>query len=157
MPAHAAPIPRNSLIFGYGPMLPLAAAAFGAWLLPPPWPAIATDLAILWGALILAFVAGVRRGFGFGVERVALSTAIGAMLAYFVPAGVALMLFWAKLPVLALALLAMGYALVAALDRHAARRGDAPAHFARLRPPQMGIAVLALAGLIAHAVLASGG
>jgi hypothetical protein len=148
--ADQAPIPTTSVIFGYGPMLPLVAAAIGAWVLPAPWPGIAVDLAILWGALILSFVAGVRRGFGFGAPLASTRTAMVTMLAYFLPAGVALVLGWAKLPAPALALLGVGYALVAALDREAALAGDAPAHFARLRPGQMGLAVVALGLLLAR-------
>jgi hypothetical protein len=143
-----APIPPDSLVFGYGPMLPLVAAAIGAWSLPGPWPRIAVDLAVLWEALILAFVAGVRRGYGFGAPGASKPVAIAAMLAYFVPAGLALVLAWAKRADMALALLAGGYALVAALDRRAALTGNAPPHFARLRPSQMGLAVFALIALL---------
>ena len=149
-PQDPAAIPRNSLVFGYGPMLPFVAAAIGAWALPFPWPGIAIELAILWGALILAFVAGVRRGFAFGVPGASTGSAIATMLGYFVPAGLALVLsgFGARLPALALLLLA--YLLVIPLDRRAALTGNAPAHFARLRPPQMTIAAIALAALVAR-------
>ena len=147
-PNDSAAIPRTSLIFGFGPMLPLAAAAIGAWVLPAPWPGIAIALAILWGVLILAFVAGVRRGFAFGDPAATTRTAIATMLAYFMPAGIALVLAYGDMPAAALTLLMLGYVLVLVLDRHAARRGEAPAHFARLRPPQMAIAVIALAALL---------
>jgi hypothetical protein len=42
----------------------------------------------------------------------------------------------------ALVLLTTGYASVAILDPIAARRGEVPAHFARLRPPQMTAAIM---------------
>lgn len=138
-------IPANSIIFGYGPMLPLIAAAVGARLLPAPWPAIAVRLAIVWGAMILIFVAGVRRGFGFGNRAAATMVEIATMLAYFIPAGLALV---APDPRWSLGLLVLGYALVIVLDPLAARRGDAPAHFARLRPPQMALALASLVALI---------
>jgi hypothetical protein len=150
--ADAAPIPADSLVFGYGPMLPPLAAAIGAWVLPVPWPGIATALAILWSALILAFVAGVRRGFGFGAPGASKHVEIVTMAVYFVPAGVALIFGWVDRPAPALALLALAYLLVAVLDRRAALNGDAPAHFARLRPPQMSIGVIALAALFVHAL-----
>lgn len=136
-------VPRTSLLFGYGPMLPFAAAAIGAWTLPFPWPGIAIELAILWGALILAF----------GAPGTSTGRAIATMLGYFVPAGLALVLssFGARLPALALLLLA--YLLVIVLDRRAALTSNAPAHFARLRPPQMAIAVIALAALLARMLL----
>jgi hypothetical protein len=148
MPENGGPIPRDSLWFGFGPMLPLVAASAGAWTLPAPWPQTATALAIIWGALILSFVAGVRRGFGFGAPHASTRVAIGTMLAYFVPAGLALLLAWSQRPAPALALLALAYLLVALLDCRAALAGEAPAHFARLRPPQMLIAVAALAALL---------
>jgi len=51
----------------------------------------------------------------------------------------------AALPV-GLALLLIGYASIAVTDPWLARWGGAPRHFARLRPPQM---VVALVGLLA--------
>lgn len=134
-------IPPNSIVFGFGPMLPLITAAIGAWALPAPWPGIATRLAIVWGAMILIFVAGVRRGFGFGRPSASTTVEIVTMLAYFIPAGLALV---APEPRWSLGLLILGYALVILLDPIAARRGDAPAHFARLRSPQMGLALASL-------------
>jgi len=142
-------IPLNSIIFGFGPMLPLAFAALGAWLLPPPWPMLAVRLAIIWGAMILIFVAGVRRGFGFGNPRASTGVEIATMLAYFVPAGLALVV-----PVgsIALMLLLVGYVLVPVLDTRAARAGNAPAHFAQLRWPQMAIAIVSVAALLLYVV-----
>lgn len=48
-------VPLDSLVFGYGPMLPLVAAAVGSWLLAAPLPGLAIVLAIIWGALVLSF------------------------------------------------------------------------------------------------------
>ncbi|MCD2323012.1 DUF3429 domain-containing protein [Sphingomonas sp. IC-56] len=146
----SARIPTASIVFGFGPMLPIAAAAIGAWTLPSPWPQMAVQLAIIWAAIILAFVAGVRRGYGFGAPGASTPRAIIAMLLYFVPAGLALVCARFDAPVAALALLTFGYLLVIVFDRHAARSGDAPAHFARLRGPQMLIAVLGLVALVGH-------
>lgn len=143
-------VPLDSVIFGYGPMLPFLAAAVGVWLMPPPWPGVARDMVVFWGALILAFVAGVRRGFGFGAPAASTPAAIAAMLLYFMPAGVALPLHWADQPILALAVLIAGYALVAMFDAHAAKAGNAPGHFARIRPPQMMIAIVGLVAVLAH-------
>lgn len=136
--------PADSIILGYGPMLPTLAAAIGAWVLPPPWPLWALHLGILWAAMILIFIAGVRRGFGFGFPAASKAASIASSLGYFVFAGVALVL---ASPVLALIPLLIGYALVALLDRRAALHGDAPAYFAALRPRQMLVALLGLAGL----------
>lgn len=136
--------PADSIILGYGPMLPTLAAAIGAWVLPPPWPLWALHLGILWAAMILIFIAGVRRGFGFGFPAASKAASIASSLGYFVLAGVALVL---ASPVLALIPLLFGHALVALLDRRAAQHGDAPAYFAALRPRQMLVALLGLAGL----------
>jgi hypothetical protein len=43
--------------------------------------------------------------------------------------------------------LIVGYGSVALLDPRAAAREEVPAHFARLRPPQVAVAILGLAGL----------
>ena len=135
-------VPLNSIVLGYGPMLPLIAAGIGAWALPLELAALPTRLAIIWGALILAFLAGVRRGFGFGDPRASTNIEIATMLVYFTLAGLALIVpaAWMALP-----LLMIGYALVALLDRRAALTGNAPAHFARLRVPQMLLGILGLA------------
>ncbi|MEH3047531.1 DUF3429 domain-containing protein [Sphingomonas adhaesiva] len=136
-------IPLDSLVFGFGPMLPLVAAAIGAWTLPGGWPVLAIQLAIVWAALILSFIGGVRRGFGFATPRASTAVEIAAAVAYVTIAGLALIVSRAAI---ALALLAAGYALAALLDRRAALAGDAPAHFARLRPPQLLLGCAGLAG-----------
>lgn len=138
-----AAIPADSVLFGFGPMLPLVAAGIGVWVLPQPWPFLAIQYAVVWGALILAFIGGVRRGFGFARPEASTATEIAAAVAYFSIAGLALVVPYARI---SLALLAAGYAFAALLDRRAAQRGDAPAYFARLRPPQL---LLGCAGLAA--------
>ncbi|MGI4732351.1 MAG: DUF3429 domain-containing protein [Janthinobacterium lividum] len=142
-------IPPNSIVFGFGPMLPIVAGGAGAWLLPGIWPLLAVQATILWGALILVFVAGVRRGFGFGSPRASTPTEIATMLLYFLLAIAAIAV--SRLP-LALALLMIGFALVALLDRRAALTGDAPAHFARLRPPQMLLGIVGFAAALARTI-----
>ena len=135
--------PANSLVFGYGAMLPLVLAAIAAWVLPRAWPVTAVHLAVIWAALVLAFVGGVRRGFGFATPGASTLVEIVAAIGYFTIAGLSLVVPFVST---SLALLAAGYALAALLDRRAALRGNAPAHFARLRPPQL---LLGCAGLAA--------
>ena len=53
----------------------------------------------------------------------------------------------------ALALLLAGYLALAVLDPWAARRGEAPLFFARLRPLQMLVPIAGLAALLAHLAL----
>lgn len=145
-------IPASSLILGYGPMLPLVLAAFATWFTTGIVPVLALRLAIIWAALVLAFIAGVRRGFGFGADRTSTWSETTSAIAYF---GLAALALVAPFPDVALALLAVGFVLAAILDRRAALAGNAPLHFARLRPPQLAIGVVALAALWAW--LAVGG
>lgn len=135
-------IPLDSVIFGYGPMLPLLAAGIGVWTLPSAWGALAVRLAIVWGALILSFIGGVRRGFGFARPAASTAIEIAAAVAYVTVALLALVVPFAST---SLALLAAGYALAALLDRRAALAGNAPAHFARLRVPQLLVGCAGLA------------
>ncbi|WP_454886020.1 DUF3429 domain-containing protein [Sphingomonas oryzagri] len=140
-------IPLTSLIFGYGPILPLPIAALMAWTLPPPVPTVVMWLAIWWAASILIFLAGVRRGRSFRGDEEARAAPLIAMVWLFLLGAGALV---SPTPLMSLVLLAIGYASVAILDPIAARRGEAPPHFARLRPPQMGVALIGLIGLIVH-------
>jgi hypothetical protein len=135
-------IPADGLLLGYGPMLPLVAAGCGVWLLPHPWPELAIRLALIWGALILAFIGGVRRGFGFAREAASKPQEIAAAVIYVAIAGLALVVPRADV---ALPVLAGGYALAALMDRRAAMRGDAPVYFAKLRWSQL---LLGCAGLL---------
>lgn len=135
-------VPSLSLVFGYGPMLPLVAAALGAWFLPDPFPLVAIQLAIIWAALILSFIGGVRRGFGFGRDSASTRSELAATIAYVTIAGLALIV---ARPSTALALLVVGYVLAAVLDSRAALKGNAPLHFARLRPLQLSLGAASLA------------
>ncbi len=143
MDRSSSPVPTDSIVFGYGPMLPLVAAGVGVWILPGGWPVIIVQFAIVWAALILSFIGGVRRGFGFATPGASTPVEIAAAVAYVTIAGLSLVVSRAAI---AVALLAAGYALAALLDRRAALAGNAPAHFARLRPPQL---LLGCAGLAA--------
>ncbi len=140
-------VPVNSAILGYGPMLPLVLGGAAAWALGQPWASYAAQAVVLWGALILVFIAGVRRGFGFGNPRASTTVEIATMMAYFLVALAALVVprLWVEL-----ALLLFGYALVALLDPIAARAGNAPLHFARLRAPQMLVGAVGLAAALAR-------
>ncbi len=140
--------PADGAILGYGPMLPLVAAGMAAWLLPPPWPFWAMHLGIIWGALILAFIAGVRRGFGFGSPGASKPVEIATCILYFTLAGLALVV---GAPSLALLLLAIGYVAAALLDHRAALSGNAPLYFAHLRRRQLLIGAAGLAALLGRA------
>jgi hypothetical protein len=135
-------IPVSSLVFGYGPMLPLVFGGAAAWIAPAFWPLVAIQATILWGGVILVFLAGVRRGFGFGYAPASTPVEIATMLAYFLLGLSAIVI---PRPAVALTIVAVGFALVALLDRRAAVAGNAPAHFARLRPTQMLVGIVGIA------------
>ncbi len=138
-------IPLPSIVFGYGPMLPFVAGALGVWLGPDAVRPLALWLTQVWGTIILTFVAGVRRGFAFERGRASTGIEIATMLPYVVLAGLGVLLpaLWG------VTALAAGFALATALDTIAARRGNAPAFFARLRPTQFPIAVVSLLAIAA--------
>ena len=91
---------------------------------------------------MLLFLAGVRRGLGLAAAD-ARPHQLAIMLALFALGLAGLAAPWAY----AFCALGLGFAAIAWLDPRAARSGEAPRHFARLRPPQMAIAILGLAAL----------
>jgi hypothetical protein len=139
--------PGLSLLFGYGPMLPIVAAAIAGWTLPRTgWPIAC--LGLVWAAAILLFLAGVRRGLAFrtpGGERIGEMATMIWLFLLGLAALVAIPLWGAA----SAGLLAIGYASVAILDPIAALREEAPAHFARLRPPQMALGLCGILALMA--------
>ncbi len=138
-------VPALSVLLGFAPMLPIVIAALGTWLAPRPWPLVATSLGVMWSAAILVFLAGVRRGLSFRTPGGERPIQIATMMWLFV---LGIGAFVVSNAVTALILLILGYVTVAILDPIAARRQEAPAHFARLRPPQMGLAVVALFAML---------
>ncbi|USI71789.1 DUF3429 domain-containing protein [Sphingomonas morindae] len=140
-------IPALSLVFGYGPMLPMLIGAGIAWTMAFPWPIIATSLTVLWAGAILLFLSGVRRGLAFHTPGGERPVQMLTMLWLFL---LGLGAFVVRTPVAALILLLIGYGSIAILDPIAARREEAPAHFARLRPPQMLVGMIGLAALLAY-------
>jgi hypothetical protein len=141
-------VPWLAVLFGYGPMLPLLAGAAGAWWWRGETGATIEGVTILWGAAILLFLSGVRRGLSFRTEGGETLAQVATMLALFGLGFLALLAqaFGYRVP--ALVLLILGFAAIAVLDPIAAARGEAPLFFARLRPLQMPLAILGLAGLL---------
>lgn len=146
-------VPWLSVVLGYGPMLPFVGGAVLAWATRGAFRAEFVLLTILYAASILLFLAGVRRGLSFrtaGGPRVA---QIATMFALYALGVLALFAVVEGLAIVATALLLAGFASVLVLDPIAARDGEAPLFFARLRPPQMAIAVASMAALLASLVL----
>lgn len=136
-------VPWDAVILGWGPMLPFPVALGVAVLAGGQAGEMAAEAIALWGAALLLFLSGVRRGLSFRTEG-GWTWAQMAMFAW---------LFWSGLAALllplgwALWLLAAAFLSLAVLDPIAARRGEAPLYFARLRPWQMALPVVCLVGL----------
>ena len=141
-------IPLSSLILAYGPMLPFPLAAIGWAVLPFPWPGVVLWLAVWWGGAILTFLAGVRRGLSFAGEGANHAELVLMTWLFLLGAGSIACALAVHSPLLPLTMLALGYATVAVVDPISARRGRAPAHFERLRLPQMSVALVGLIVLI---------
>ncbi|SDX95872.1 hypothetical protein [Citreimonas salinaria] len=141
-------IPPMDAFLAYGAMLPFP-AAFVVALAAPFLAGAAVLGAQLWGAALLLFFSGVRRGLSFRTPGGATGPQMAAFAGLFSAGFVALLLpaAWA-LPLILVALL-----LMAAIDPVAARRAEAPLYFERLRPPQLAVGVAGLAGLTAMVVL----
>ena len=141
--AHASPL---SLLLGFSAMLPIAAGAALAWL-PPPFGPLAEAGAVLWAGAVLCFLSGVRRGVSFRTPGGPTPVQIATMLWLFVLGVGAL----ATLPLgAARVLLLLGYVSLAVLDPLAARRGEAPLFFVRLRPVQMAIPIVSVLAIVAR-------
>jgi hypothetical protein len=132
-------------LLGYGAMLPLVVAAAGVWFLEPEPGALVLHLAVVWGASLLAFFAGVRRGVSFRTEGGPTRAQLAGMIWLFTLA-VAALVIPASVP--ALVVIFAGFASLITLDAKAARTGEAPRYFRRLRPPQMTVALVAVVVLL---------
>ncbi len=134
-------VPLDGLILGWGPMLPFPVAVLAAWLGGEGVATLASSAAIVWGGALLIFLSGVRRGLSFRTEGGPRWSQL-AMFAW---------LFWSGLAALmvtsgwALWLLLAGFLSLLVLDPLAARRGEVPLYFARLRPWQMAVPVASMA------------
>ncbi|WP_347302473.1 DUF3429 domain-containing protein [Croceibacterium sp. TMG7-5b_MA50] len=144
-PAHTPPL---ETVLAYGPAAIIVAIGLLGWT-GLPW---AVEAGRLWAAAILLFLAGVTRGLSFFTEGGPRPGQLIVMLVRF-SCGLGAL----ALPTLAIAgaaflswlLLFAGYLTVLIYDPPAARRGTAPRFFARLRGPQM---FVALAGIVILAV-----
>ena len=114
--------PALSLILGYGATIPfLAGAAGAAFINNASIGQLCLDLIVLWGAAILLFLAGVRRGLSFRSPHGVTSGQIASSMWYFT-AGFGSLVLWAlasKAP--AMLLLLLGYASLIVFDVRAAR------------------------------------
>ncbi len=142
-------VPWLSVVFGYGPMIPFVAGAVAAWTLDGIWRSEAILLTMVWASAILAFLSGVRRGLSFRTQGGEALAQIATMLGLFILALAAIAATVHDLMAAAAGCLFLGFLAILVLDPIAARRGQAPLFFIRLRPSQMAIAVLSLGVLFA--------
>lgn len=119
-------VPWLSVVFGYGPMLPVLAGAAAAWVgrARPGGGGSEPDPPV--GLCHPAVPVGVRRGLSFRTEGGARLTQVATMLGLFSLGFAALVLALLDRSAAALVLLLIGYTAIAVLDPIAARRGEAP-------------------------------
>ena len=142
-------IPWLDLVFGFGPMVPIAVGAGAAWWLNgQPLDYLVALFTLLYAASILLFLAGVHRGVSFRTEGGPRLSQIATMLILYGLGLASLLAAVMGKAVPALAMLILGFAAVMVLDPIAARAGAVPLAHARLRPLQMPIAVVSLAVLL---------
>ena len=149
-------VPWLSVLLGYGPMMPILAGAVAAWTLPGTWRTEAVIMTTVYAASILGFLAGVRRGLSFRTEGGPALLQIATMFVLFMLALGAQVLIVHGVAFSAVLMVLIGFLATAVLDPIAARAGQAPIFFARLRPPQMSIGVVAL-GVLLFVVWSTGG
>ncbi len=139
--------PQIDRLFAYGAMLPLIAGALALWFAPEAQSFLALNLTLFWGASVLLFIAGVRRGASLSQTGSAAIAEIVAMLGLFL-AGVASLVatIWA-FPLVAALLQIAGFAGLAILDRVAAPNDDGPLPVERLRPLQICVPIAVLAAV----------
>ena len=146
-------IPLEGYILGYGPVTLMALGAAASWLLAGDLRAAALRLTLDWAIAILLFLSGVRRGLSFRSPRGPTMPQRVTFFWLFTLGLAGLLLPQSRY---AAALVALGFASIGICDWRAARKGEAPPYFARLRPPQMAIAtismlaILALDGVVTH-------
>ncbi|MCC4297885.1 DUF3429 domain-containing protein [Aurantimonas coralicida] len=138
--------PLVGRLFAYGAMLPLLAGALVLWFAPEAQSFLALNLTLFWGASVLLFIAGVRRGASLSQTGGAAIAELVAMLGLFL-AGVASLVatIWA-FPLVAALLQIAGFAGLAILDRVAAPN-DGPLPVERLRSLQICVPVAVLAAV----------
>ncbi|MCE7029787.1 DUF3429 domain-containing protein [Jiella avicenniae] len=140
----AAEPPPIGALLAFVAMLPIAAGAVYLWIGTEAEAFLTVNLTLFWGAAILTFLAGVRRGVSFRQPGGPTLMQLATMLWLYGLGFVAIVeTVWAY-TLTATALELVGYLSLAVLDPVAAKNGEAPLFFASLRPVQMAIPIVAL-------------
>ena len=141
--------PPMGLAFAYLAMVPLVLGTLALWFAPEAQSFLALNLTLFWGAAIVIFLSGVRRGVSFRTPGGPTFAQIAMMLWLFVAGFVSLIAtIWAY-PLTATLIEIAGFASLAVLDPIAAKRAEAPLFFERLRPAQMAIPIICLIAVAA--------
>lgn len=136
--------PVQDIVLAYlAVVLPLVGAS-GSFLLPEAIRPMAIDLTLLWAAAIVLFLSGVRRGLSFRTPGGPTFAQLAMMTWLYLAGFGSLIAVVCGYPLAANLLTLVAYASLGVLDPIAAKRKEAPIYFARLRPFQMSVAVLAL-------------
>lgn len=145
-PPVTASIPASALALGLAGILPFAAAALSMWVpLPLLSPEAGLRLGVVYGAIILSFLGGIRWGAALGpfdharqgLEfRASVLGSLAGLAAAFLPT------------VPALSLLIIGFLMQALWDVTSAEAGRLPGWFGRLRTLLTGGAVISLAAML---------
>ncbi len=143
-------VPWLSVVLGYGPMLPFVVGTGASWMVHGSLHGEIVLATMIWADAILAFLAGVRRGLSFRTEGGPAVAQIATMFCLFVLALTSLLALTHGFARVAVGSTLVGFAAIMVLDPIAARDGQAPLFFARLRPPQIAIAVASLAVLLTN-------
>jgi hypothetical protein len=147
-------VPLSSVMLAYGPIGLMAAGAIGALWYTGELRVEIIRLTILWSATILAFLAGVRRGLSFRTEGGPAPVQMATMLCFFVLALGALVSVSFGHAIVASSALLFGFLIATIVDPIAAKAGQAPLFFLKLRPGQMVLGTAAMALLLALTVWA---
>ena len=131
-------IPLDGFVLGWIAMVPLLVCAVVSF--HSERSGMAIEAGRFWAAALSIFLAGVRRGLSFRTVGGPKPRQIAMMLWLFCGGVVAVVL--PARP--SLGLLILLYLSLAIVDPKVARAGDVPLYFRRLRPAQMGAALLCL-------------
>jgi hypothetical protein len=146
------PLPRTpweSLVLAYAAMAPILAGAVACLLLQGSAFSLAAHLTVTWSGAVLCFLAGVRRGLSFRQEGGPLLSQLATMLWLFLLGAGSLL---SPVAILSVTMQIFGYATMACYDPIAAREGEVPRYFQRLRPVQMLIPIASLAVVLVSLV-----
>jgi len=134
-------IPRPALVLGFAGLLPFLASALAAWLVDDRLFAVAVNLKVAYGAVILSFLGAVHWGLALAQGDAANWRRLGLSVLPALAGWLALVI---SLP-LGLLLLAVGFVAVFFADLRTVAAGRAPSWYKTLRKALTLIVLLSLA------------